>query len=148
MNYAIQSQSASIQEDVLHVQQHFAAVPSLSDIKVNGQLSIPGVPAPLPDEVKIGTLYINAAPYDTNGVMTLDHALSELGVIQSIREAGLQDFRFAEYGKGPGILSAALEEKLQKVSFQVGFIVDARTAEGLACVSMLTRLSDSVVRGF
>lgn len=94
---------------------------------------------------KIGTLYINCMPVGF-AFITLEKLFDEAEVFEKLKIAGLQDFRFADYGKGPGILSASLEEGLP--IFTEAVVVDARTAEGAAVLSMLTRNSHDVVRGF
>lgn len=62
-------------------------------------------------------------------------------------EMGLPDYRFADFGRGPGILSIAVRELVLSGAKGGSLVVDTRTPEGSACVSDLVACAESVCRG-
>lgn len=60
---------------------------------------------------------------------------------------GAADFRFIEYGKGAGYLTALVEEKVKAQGLVDKLVVDSDTPEGKAVLSVLQGLAHEIVRG-
>jgi hypothetical protein len=92
---------------------------------------------------KIGTLYIDCSP----NKHVVDASVFILAAKVKIRAEGLADYRFADYGRGPGMLAVATA---YEVEAQVGTIeavrVDSATPEGSAVLTELIARADTVVR--
>jgi hypothetical protein len=106
-------------------------------------------PAPSPDGF---TLYVDCVPMCGYPAahMLADYVARAQPVIKEATKSeqcpeGCDDYRFAPYGQGSGMLSRAVVE-LAKTEGR-DLIVDTRTPEGAACVSALEATAGRVVRG-
>ena len=68
-------------------------------------------------------------------------------VLQEVGEQAGGHWSCAEFGKGPGLLAAALDVELDAEPVSGFVAVDGATAEGRALLSVLTARADVVVRG-
>ena len=67
--------------------------------------------------------------------------------LQEVGEQAGGHWSCAEFGKGPGLLAAALDVELDAEPVSGFVAVDGATAEGRALLSVLTARADVVVRG-
>lgn len=92
--------------------------------------------------VKIKTLYINCGPV---GVPVVD--VSHLVVLAKKRLTGLADYRFAEYGQGPGMLAVAAVAELDLLEGVLPAVrIDTATPEGSIVLVELVARAELVVR--
>lgn len=96
-----------------------------------------------PTKHKIHTLYIDCGPNHE----VVDASVFVLAAKAKIRATGLADYRFADYGRGPGMLAVATA---YEVEAQVGNLaavrVDSTTPEGSAILTELIARAAVVVR--
>jgi hypothetical protein len=95
--------------------------------------------------VKIKTLYINCGPV---GVVVADGAqLIALAKKSILASTGLTDYRFAEYGQGPGMLAVAAMAELDALEGVVAALrLDTDTPEGTILAAELMARAELVVR--
>lgn len=95
------------------------------------------------------TLYIDCAPMDMENTFELQEVLKE--VLPQLEKAlEVSDYRLVDYGKGAGLLSAAVDEFLRnaELGVEVGIVVSTITQEGQHCLGTLMRLAGRVVRAY
>jgi hypothetical protein len=93
---------------------------------------------------KIKTLYINCGPV---GVAVTDATDIIALAKQRVAEAGLADYRFADFGQGPGMLSVAAVSVLDGLEGILPAVrVDASTPEGAIVLTELVARAELVVR--
>jgi PD-(D/E)XK nuclease superfamily protein len=88
--------------------------------------------------VKIKTLYVNCGPV---GLAVVDAAQLITLAKQRIAAVGVADYRFAEYGQGPGMLALAVVEALDAVEGVIASVrLDTNTPEGqIVAVELMAR---------
>lgn len=94
---------------------------------------------------KIGVLYVNCGPV---GIAVVD-ATTFIAAAKSriLQTQGLADYRFAEFGQGPGMLAIATATEIDQASSSLPHVrVDTDSPEGAAVVSELTTRAALVVR--
>jgi len=95
------------------------------------------------------TLYLNCAPAELVGVMYFESVLRVASA--KVRELCEGDWRggskASDYGKGAIVLANVVHAHLETLK-PSALVVDGRTPEALACMSVLTGLSSTIVRGF
>lgn len=91
------------------------------------------------------TLYVNCTPVGVS-VNSFDHLLSEARK-RIEKELEIADYRFAEYGQGPGILLKTVEQLLSE-QVVTEFTVDTRSPETQICLSLLKSRAGRIVLGF
>lgn len=104
-------------------------------------------PVPYVPTKTIRVLYVNCAPNRTT--LHADDFISEAKKV--IRDSkGLEDYRFAEYGQGPGMLSvataAAVDADISELGFINELVIDSTTPEGSAVLLELVARAATVVR--
>jgi len=94
---------------------------------------------------KIKTLYINCGPV---GATVVDASqLIVLAKQRILTEVGLADYRFAEYGQGPGMLAIAVVAELDALEGMIGAVrLDTVTPEGAIVAVELMARAELVVR--
>ena len=100
------------------------------------------VSAPAAPGAKIHTLYVNCSP----NVPYVDAALFILAAKAKIAATGLADYRFADYGKGPGMLAVATAAEVDAGGRVENLVVDSTTPEGSAVLMDLVARAQVVVR--
>jgi hypothetical protein len=95
--------------------------------------------------VKIKTLYIDCGPV---GVEVTDAAqLIALAKKEVAAQNGLADYRFAEYGQGPGLLATYAVAHLDALpGVLAGMHLDTTTPEGAIILAELVARAELVVR--
>ena len=95
--------------------------------------------------VKIKTLYLDCGPV---GVPVIDGAqLVVLAKKRVTAEAGLADYRFAQFGHGPGMLAVALVAELDALEGVLPAVrLDTTTPEGAIALVELSARAELVVR--
>jgi hypothetical protein len=91
----------------------------------------------------IRTLYVNCLPLGEK--VSLANDLFQAAHAQ-IAAAGHAHYKTIDFGKGPGVFAACVEEAAKALK-SADVYVDSRTAEGGDSLEILTSLADSVVRG-
>jgi hypothetical protein len=94
---------------------------------------------------KIDTLYVNCAPV---GETVIDAVQLIVLAKKKIQEAtGLADYRFAEFGQGPGLLSLAVVGELDALEGVLPAVrLDTTTPEGSIVAVELIARAGTVVR--
>lgn len=112
---------------------------------------VPQAPPQLPitPDRKLGgfVLFLNCKPQKEMGP---EYVLSKdliSAATDKLREDGIPDYRLVDYGKGPAMLCAIVEDYLAELAPEA-VILDAHTPEGLTLQQTLERLSSAVIRGF
>lgn len=104
--------------------------------------------APIVDtgDRRIPILYVNCIPLQGD-VLMAEHLAEEANArVES--ETGKADWRFLEFGQGPGALSRAAMEILDSREGALPpVVVDTRTPEGTALLTGLTVRAQAIVRG-
>ena len=94
--------------------------------------------------LKIKTLYLNCGPV---GIPVVDAAVFIVRAKQKIAEQGLADYRFAEYGQGPGMLAVAVVAELDALEGVLPALrLDTTTPEGSIVALELQARAELVVR--
>ena len=90
--------------------------------------------------VKIDTLYLNCGPV---GVAVVDAGQFIVLAKKQIEATGIADYRFAEYGQGPGMLAVAVVAVLDALPGVVSAVrLDTTTPEGsIVAVELMARAS-------
>lgn len=93
---------------------------------------------------KIKTLYVNCGPVG----VAVEDASSLVMLAKKVLENGaLADYRFAEYGQGPGMLVVAAMSELDKLEGLIPAMrVDTTTPEGAIILNDLVARAELVVR--
>ena len=114
----------------------------------------PALPAPAPirfQTPQVGSvgfvLHINCRSTPPKSLEVVESIDLITSAVEKLREDGVQDYRLVEYGKGPAMLCALVEDYVLALSPDV-VILDAHTPEGLCIQSTLERLAAAVIRGF
>jgi hypothetical protein len=93
---------------------------------------------PLPStlgDIKIGVLYINCGPIGPAAAQVMDAGFFIQNAKKRLKaEKNLADYRFAEFGHGPGMLAMATAAEVD-AAFHAAVRIDTTTPEG-ACVLM------------
>lgn len=93
---------------------------------------------------KIKTLYINCGPV---GVEIEDATSLVMLAKKTLEQGALADYRFAEYGQGPGMLVVAAMHELDKLEGLIGAMrLDTTTPEGSILLNDLVARAELVVR--
>jgi len=93
---------------------------------------------------KIKTLYVNCGPV---GVDVVDASHFIVLGKKKIAEAGIADYRFAEYGQGPGMLAVAVMSEIDALDGVLPALrLDTTTPEGSILAVELMARSSMVVR--
>ena len=100
------------------------------------------VAAQLPTSRKIATLYIDCIPLDGKPRADAGDMLREVNSL-ILRDAGLQHFALAEYGKGAGMVMIAVRDLMAR--FPGGDVVCVRQPQAL--VDALREQATSIVMG-
>lgn len=93
---------------------------------------------------RIETLYIDCLPI-SGEIVTLDDLL--VPVKAALARGGLADYRFAEFGRGTGLLVQVLGASLDAQAGIDAVFVSTRSTEGMVCVNDLAARASFVVRG-
>jgi hypothetical protein len=94
--------------------------------------------------MKIKTLYINCGPV---GVAVTDASHFIVLAKKQIAETGIADYRFAEYGQGPGMLAVAVAQQIDALDGVLpGVRLDMTTPEGSIIAVELMARAGTVVR--
>lgn len=94
--------------------------------------------------VKIKTLYINCGPV---GVPVVDANHLIVLAKKTLADGGLADYRFAEYGQGPGLLAIAVAAEIDAIEGVLPALrLDTTTPEGSILVVELQARAETVVR--
>jgi PD-(D/E)XK nuclease superfamily len=96
-------------------------------------------------ETFIGTLYLNCMPLYDNEVEWADYIIASVRAEIS-QKMGVEDYRLIDFGKGAGILVAAVEDKIRHIR-PSKLILDLHNAEGRLLSGPLTAMAEHVVRG-
>lgn len=104
-----------------------AYVPASTDVLVNGL-----------------TLYVDCAP--NNNYDEADHIIDEVKAIIA-EEKNVADYRFIDFGHGPGMLSAGVVATVKERAIS-SLYLNTDTPEGKACLSGLVAAATTVVRSF
>jgi hypothetical protein len=93
---------------------------------------------------KIKTLYVNCGPV---GVAVVDAAHFIMLAKKTIAEGGIADYRFAEYGQGPGLLAVAVASEIDALEGVLPALrLDTTTPEGSIVAVELQARAEMVVR--
>lgn len=93
---------------------------------------------------KIDTLYLNCGPV---GVPVVDATQLIALAKQRIAAEGLADYRFAEFGQGPGMLAVAVATQVDALDGVLPAVrLDTTTPEGVIALVELTARAGLVVR--
>ena len=93
---------------------------------------------------KVG-LYINCLPLGLPATMA--EAFIEKARQEIQTSHGLADYRFAEYGQGPGMLARKVVELVLAAEDVAAIMIDTRTPEGAAIAAPLSAHAAWIVRG-
>jgi hypothetical protein len=96
-----------------------------------------------PVQHKIGVLYINCAPV---GQPVVDANVFVMQAKQRIAAEGLADYRFADYGKGAGMLAVACAASVDGAPSMSAVRLDTTTPEGSIVAVELAARAGLVVR--
>ena len=140
-----------VTEETIAIENEFAATgvsaepgisPTVTETEVVATKKL-SVVTPLPVSKKIGVLYIDCGP----NTYCVDASVFILAAKAHISAQGLADYRFADYGRGPGMLAVATAHEVEK---QLGTLeavrVDSMTPEGSAVLTELIARAGVVVR--
>ncbi len=96
------------------------------------------MPAPANDAQSGWTLYVDCVPLFQHGVLQAESLFTEAKKLISV-DLGLDDYRFAEFGKGPGILECMVTKilDLQEAAGLTAVYVDSREPQAQVCLSLL-----------
>ena len=96
--------------------------------------------------VKIKTLFINCGPVGANNVVDAGQ-LIVLAKKRILDATGLADYRFAEFGQGPGMLALAVVAELDVLEGEVSAVrLDTNTPEGATITVELMARAGLIVR--
>lgn len=105
------------------------------------------------------TLYVDCFPIRTAGDVIRQTTTSAMlaedarAIVQENTKTadspGLADYRFAQYGEGPGMLTLAVRSIIQAKEFACdAVVVDTKTAEGLVLLPVLEAHAAGIVKAF
>jgi len=96
--------------------------------------------------VKIKTLFINCGPVGVSNVVDAGQLII-LAKKRILDATGLADYRFAEFGAGPGMLAVAVVAELDALEGEVSAVrLDTTTPEGMTIMVELMARAGLVVR--
>jgi len=94
---------------------------------------------------KIKTLFINCGPVGVGNVVDATHLI--VLAKKRLEAGGIADYRFAEYGQGPGMLAVAVVAELDALEGVIsGVRLDTTTPEGAIIQVELMARAGLVVR--
>ena len=138
---------AAEQERVKRADAEAAAVKKAEKAKKKAEAKAEArdtIPAPPPAAPPVGlTVYLDCMPI-TSKAMLFESVVGEARKrIES--SLGLADYRFAEYGQGPGILQQTVAQLLDEAPNLDALVVDTRVPEAQACLGLLKARAKSLV---
>lgn len=132
--------------DVVAAQQQVLA--GQANPYANPMPAAPAQPTPagsVPVQSGIGTLYINCTPIGVEVVDATTYILAGKKLL--LDQHGLADYRFAEYGQGPGMLAIATASAFDALGICPEHVrLDTSSPEGQAVVTDLIARASLVVR--
>lgn len=98
------------------------------------------------------TLYVDCMPMGMSDITFAEDIFADVrrdvfAATATPETPGLADFRFAEYGRGPGIFAGALRMRLEAGELSGHVIVDSRTPEGTVSLQAFIEHAALVIRG-
>lgn len=124
-------------------------IPALPDVASRPSMNVAAqaTQAGNPTLTRFGTLYVNALPQQQR-FLFIDQVMNDLGVAAKLREQGVENFGLLDFGKGGALLSSAVEEAILGGKITGNIVVDTRSREAAAVLSVLIRYASEIVRGF